>query len=66
VLESAANCPEIFLQVDISTMLEEAVQYVRFLQMQIKVNIRASSLAEGLSLCLLSVSHRNKFVMTRC
>ena len=37
-----ANCPETqytLLQVDISTMLEEAVHYVRFLQQQIKVAI---------------------------
>lgn len=27
------------LQVDISTMLEEAVEYVKFLQLQIKVRI---------------------------
>jgi hypothetical protein len=27
----------VFFQVDISTMLEEAAQYVKFLQLQIKV-----------------------------
>lgn len=42
-----------FMQVDISTMLEEAVQYVKFLQLQIKVitkerekNVRHSTLDE--------------------
>ena len=29
-----------FFQVDISTMLEEAVEYVKFLQLQIKVSPR--------------------------
>lgn len=31
------NWDSVVLQVDISTMLEEAVQYVKFLQLQIKV-----------------------------
>jgi hypothetical protein len=61
-----ANCPEIFMQVDISTMLEEAVQYVRFLQLQIKVNRRACFLSDSLQWHKLPASDRKKFVMARC
>ena len=35
---SFLTCINIILQVDISTMLEEAAQYVKFLQLQIKVS----------------------------
>lgn len=31
------SCMVVYTQVDISTMLEEAVNYVKFLQLQIKV-----------------------------
>jgi hypothetical protein len=36
----ADECIGVVFQVDISTMLEEAVQYVKFMQLQIKVGSR--------------------------
>lgn len=39
------------LQVDISTMLEEAVHYVKFLQLQIKVGFNFDSLRVHSCMC---------------